>query len=208
MITPHTPESLSAFENLIADAYNAGKIHAPIHLRGGNEQQLINIFNKLNIQEHDWIVTTWCSHLECLLKGVKESELYDAILAKKSITLCFKKEKVISSAIVGATPSIANGLGMAAKLKDSNERVFCFIGDMGAMTGQAHENILYASLNHLPVHFIIADNGLSVKTPTNQVWNTQHDQIEEITKSLGNVHFYTYKNTWPHSGTGKFVNLW
>ncbi len=206
VITNHTKDSLIAFEREIADLYEAGKIHSPVHLRGGNEDQLLDIFQ--NIKDNSWVVTTWSSHLECLLRGVPPEEIKAAILNNKSITLCFKEYKVISSAIVGSTPSIANGLGLAAQLKGTNEQVFCFIGDCGALTGQAQENFRYAMNHKLPVTFIVADNGLSVKTPTAEVWALKEGELESILKQFTNVIYYKYKNTWPHSGTGKYVNLW
>ncbi len=202
----HTKESLIAFERSIADKYEAGLIRAPVHLRGGNEQQLLDIFKF--IRPEDWIVTSWASHLECLLKGVPVSDVEKAILNRKSITLCFKEQRVISSAIVGSTPSLANGLGLAAKRNGSKELVYCFIGDMGALTGQAQENIRLAWNLCLPVVFVVADNELSVKTPTHDVWKLDKGELYTILKGYDNVVYYSYKNTWPHSGTGVYINLW
>ena len=208
MLTNHTVESLRKLEFDISELYAEGQIKSPIHLRGGGEQQLIDIFDKENIDKDSWIVTSWSSHLECALRGVPVEEIKRAVLNNKSITLCFKEYKVISSAIVGAIPSIGNGLGLAAKLKQSNERVYIFIGDTTFMTGQAQENIRYAMNHNLPVKYIVSDNGLSVKTPTNVVWNLKEGELEQITKQYSNVIYYKYKNTWPHSGIGKFINLW
>ena len=52
----HTVESLKAFELDIADEFNAGHIRAPIHLEGGNEQQLLDIFK--DIKNDDWVFVT------------------------------------------------------------------------------------------------------------------------------------------------------
>ena len=40
----HTVESLRAFEQSVANAFNSGTIRSPVHLSGGNEQQLIDYF--------------------------------------------------------------------------------------------------------------------------------------------------------------------
>ncbi len=50
----HTVESLRAFEADIANEFNAGRIRAPIHLSGGNEQQLIDIFHDVNHQLYNF----------------------------------------------------------------------------------------------------------------------------------------------------------
>ncbi len=201
-----TKESLIAFERKIADLYEAGSIKSPIHLRGGNEEQLIEIFK--NIRPQDRICASWASHLECLLHGVPEEEITVAILNNKSITLCFEKYKVITSAIVSGICSIAVGFSLAAKRKNIDEITYCFIGDMSFLNGNAQEMIRYSDYHKLPIKFIVADNGLSVKTPTQAVWNIKPDEIARLCKDFGNVIHYKYVNVWPHSGTGKFVNLW
>ncbi len=199
-------QDLIDFENSIAALYEEGKIRSPVHLRGGNETILIDIFKIIRPQ--DRICTTWSSHLECLLHNVPKEELTESILNNKSITLCFAKYKVISSAIVGGICSIACGFALAAKLKNIDEVTYCFIGDMTFLTGAAQEIIRYSDNHNLPIKFIVADNGLSVKTPTKTVWNLQEDDISKICSQFRNVIYYKYKNTWPHSGINKFVNLW
>lgn len=201
-----TKEDLIKFERKIADLYESGAIKSPIHLRGGNEDQLIEIFKQIRPQ--DRICTSWASHLEILLKGVPEEEITQAILNNKSITLCFEKYKIISSAIVSGICSIAVGFSLAAKRKNVDEITYCFIGDMTFLNGNAQEMIRYSDYYNLPIRFVVADNGLSVKTPTCKVWNIAPDEIARLCKDFYNVVYYKYTNTWPHSGTGKFVNLW
>ena len=45
----HTKQSLIDFEADIASIYESGKIKAPVHLRDGNEQELIDLFSLLNV---------------------------------------------------------------------------------------------------------------------------------------------------------------
>jgi pyruvate dehydrogenase E1 component alpha subunit len=44
---------ITAFEAEIADLFQQGKIKAPIHLRSGCEQNLIDIFKE--IKSEDWV---------------------------------------------------------------------------------------------------------------------------------------------------------
>ena len=68
MDTNWTKESLIAFEEDIKAEFLAAKIHAPVHLAGGNEEQLIRIFKEVN--EEDWLFLTYRNHYHCLLKGM------------------------------------------------------------------------------------------------------------------------------------------
>mgnify|MGYP003316562543 CR=1 FL=1 len=130
-----------------------GKIKAPVHLYQGNEENIIKIFEKINSQ--DWIFCSWRSHYQCLLKGVPAEDIKKDILSGKSISLCFPKHKIYSSALVGGSLPIAVGTAMSLKIKnEKNVKVYCFMGEMTAETGIAHECIKYSRNFKLPIHFI------------------------------------------------------
>lgn len=186
-----------AFELRVADAFNAGRIRAPVHLSGGNEQQLIDYFAQ-HVRQQDWVCTTWRSHYHCLLKGVPEEVLFADILAGKSITLNYPEQRVLSSAIVGGICPIALGVAWAAKRRGLDERVHCFIGDMTARSGVVAECTQYAAWHALPLCFVIENNGVSVCTPTNDAWGKEAEP---------NVYSYDYTLSWPHSGAGKRVEF-
>jgi TPP-dependent pyruvate/acetoin dehydrogenase alpha subunit len=190
---------LIAFEKDIAAEYDAGHIRAPIHLDGGNEEQLIEIFEEIG--PNDWICGSWRQHYHCLLKGVPPELLKAEIMAGKSITLCFPQYRVISSAIVGGILPIALGLAWSIKRNGGNEKVWTFVGDMTAKTGIFSECLQYAEGHKLPISFIIEDNGKSVCTDTNSVWGKLE---QEYTTT---VTYFRYSHPWPHSGAGKRVNF-
>lgn len=205
MITPFTADDLIAFEEEIAALFNAGKIRSPIHLYSGNEAQMIHVFR--SVKESDWVCCSWRSHHQCLLKGVPPAELKATIIAGRSIALCFPKQRIISSAIVGGILPIAVGLAMGIKLRGGPEQVWCFMGDMTAETGIAHECVKYATNHNLPVNWIIEDNGLSTFTPTRQVWENVAYAPFRIDGVNGRITGYTYRSRWPHSGAGQFVKF-
>lgn len=193
-------DELLAFEADIAAEFEAGKIKAPVHLAGGNEAQLIEIFR--DIKPEDWVLCSWRSHYHCLLKGVPPAELKAAIMAGRSIALCFPEHKILSSAIVGGICPIATGLGWAIKERGGNERVHVFVGDMTARAGIYHECIQYCVGHGLPVTFHIEDNGKSVCTKTDEAWGNKrwYDRgCEERS--------YSYELSRPHVGTGKWVRF-
>lgn len=196
MNTAWTPETLAAFEADIAAEFNAGNIKAPVHLAGGNELQLLRIFE--DVQPQDFVCCTWRSHIHCLLKNVPPEDLKAAILDGRSIALCFPEQRVISSALVGGITPVALGLAWAAKRRGSGERVWCFIGDMAERGGLYHECAQYASGHDLPITFVVENNGLSVATDTEKSWGLWHGL---------DVRSYTYKLEWPHVATGKWVSM-
>ena len=190
-------EDLIDFEEDIAQEFDAAKIQAPVHLYSGNEHAMIEAFKEVRTQ--DWVFCTWRSHYQCLLKGVPPEELKQAIMEGKSISLCFPEHKIYSSAIVGGSIPIALGTAFGIKRQGKDERVFCFLGDMAAESGIFAECSKYASLNNLPIQFIIEDNGLSVCTPTVEAWQT-----EPVKR---NIKRYSYSSKWPHAGAGKRVQF-
>lgn len=200
MNTGHTIETLQNFERQIADDFNGGRIRAPIHLAGGNEKQLIDIFDR--VQPQDWVLTQWRSHYHCLLKGVDPIQLRQDILDGHSITLCYPEHKILSSAIVGGVLPIGVGLASAIKLDGGDAKVWCFVGDMTAHTGMYWECVRYAHGHGLSMRFIVEDNGISVCTPTAEVWGEEKNPDSDV---------YTeciyYSLPWPHSGAGHRVNF-
>ena len=171
-------EELIHFENKIVESWDAGKIRGPVHLSGGNEKPLIEIFKR--ISENDWVFSTWRSHYHALLKGVSPNWLENEILEGRSITIVNKDKKFYSSAIVGGIIPVAVGAAMSNKLKDIDETVWCFIGDMTFETGTFMENYKYAKNFNLPIKFIVEDNKVSTNTPTIETWGKKSEIPDDI----------------------------
>ena len=122
MITKLDPVNLKEFEVEISKLFAKKKIRAPIHLYDGNEKQIIKVFKK--IKKNDWVFCTWRSHYQCLLKGVPKKKLTDSILDGNSISLCFPKYKIFSSAIVGGILPIAVGAAQSIKINKKKRKSF------------------------------------------------------------------------------------
>ena len=197
-------KDLISFETEIATLFNVGKIKAPVHLYKGNEDNIIDVFK--NIKKNDWVFCSWRSHYQCLLKGVPYQELKDEIIAGRSISLCFPKYKIFSSAMVGGVLPIAVGTAMSIKLKkEKSSKVFCFMGEMTSETGIAHECIKYSRNFKLPIHFVVEDNEKSVCTDTREAWNQKKLSFEKRNDDY--VTYYKYKTSYPHAGAGKRVQF-
>lgn len=201
-----TKEEIISFEKEIADIFAQGLIRAPVHLRSGREDQLISIFKNEEIGPEDYVFGYWDSHELALLKGVPREELKEAIVAGKSISLCFPQHHVLCSGIVGSLMGTATGVAWALKNRGQKGRAFIFCGDMSAETGSFFEAVKYAHNFDLPVKFIVCDNGVSVMTDTRKVWGSQQPWFEG-TKYEKNIIYFQYQNEYPHSGLGKLIKF-
>jgi len=201
-----TKEELIEFEVEMAACCDAAMILSPVHLYDENEEQIIEVFKKQKIGPEDWVLGTWRSHYQCLLKGVPREELKTAILQGRSISLCFKEYRVLCSGIVTGTLPIATGIALDIKRKGGTNKVYCFMGDMTSETGIAHECIKYARNHKLPIHFIIEDNGKSVCTDTRATWAQEKLTYEDVNDEY--ITYYRYKlDKYPHAGAGKRVQF-
>lgn len=198
-----TEKVLINFESEIAKLFNNAEIKAPIHLYYGNEKAMINIFKK--IKKNDWVFCTWRSHYQCLLKGVPKEKLKNEILAGKSISLCFPKYNIYSSAIAGGIIPIAVGAALSIKIKKEKKKVFCFVGEMVSETGIMHECLKFSKNYKLPIHFIVEDNRKSVCSDTRKVWKQPKLSFEKYKDKY--ITYYKYKNKYPHAGAGKRVQF-
>lgn len=199
------PSDLRAFSTRIAEHFNAGRIRAPVHLDDGNEEALIRYFKGVNPQ--DWILCSWRSHYKALLKGVPAAELEEQILAGRSISLCFAKYRVLSSAMVAGNLPIALGIAMSIKRQKGDEHVHAFLGDMTALTGQFHECIAYAHNFDLPITFVVEDNDKSVCTPTREAWGIKSREANIYEGKFSKLYHFSYESQYPHAGAGQRVNF-
>lgn len=226
-----TKDELIAFETEVAAAFNIGQIRAPVHLAGGNEDQLIRIFK--DVRPGDWVLGTWRAHLHALLHGIPRDRLMKAILDGRSISLCWPKHRFLCSGIVAGCLPIAVGIAAGIKCtyyenKSDIPHVWCFIGDMAARTGAFHEARQYAVGHDLPIHFVIENNGKSVLTDTKEVWGGNRLDYSEWwaldsdgttlymePQDDGRVYYeggaktlqYRYTLPFPHAGAGTRVQF-
>jgi len=183
-----TAAELIAFEADIAREFEAGSIHAPVHLSGGNEQQLIDIFR--DVRATDWVCSTWRSHYHALLKGIPPAEVKAQIMAGRSMFISSVEHRFLSSAIMGGMLPIACGLAYAG------ECVWCFVGDMCASVGAFKDATAFAVKNNLKVEFVIEDNGLSTNTPTMKAWGPIGGAV--AFSPWGRHKHYYYERSYPH----------
>lgn len=201
-----TKEDLISFEQEIAAIFATGVIRAPVHLRSGREEKLIEIFREHRIGPDDYVFGYWDSHELALLKGVPRDVLKQAIVEGKSISLCFPEYKVLCSGIVGSLMGTAVGAAWSLQRQGKPGAAYIFCGEMSAETGVFHEAVKYAVNFDLPVKFIVCDNGVSVMTKTREVWGCEDPWFKD-TKYESKIIYFKYVNGYPHSGLGKLIKF-
>jgi len=192
-----TKQDLINFEKDILKEYEAGKIRGSVHLSGGNEEELIKIFE--NIKKNDWVFSNHRSHYHALLKTRNPKWVKQEIMNGNSIHINSAEHNFFTSAIVGGQIPIALGVALGLKLMGNTDRVWCFLGDMASAMGIYKECFKYATGHNLRITFVEEDNGLGVNTPTAEVWGNE-DLINEC-----KVETYWYKRKYPHHGIGKWI---
>ena len=90
---------------------------------------------------------------------------------------------------------------MAIERRGGAERVWCFVGDMTALTGIFAESLRYAENFGLPIKFIVEDNGVSVCTNTASAWGGRlYEEGKHVCR-------YSYRSRFPHAGAGQRVQF-
>lgn len=201
----YTIKDLQNFEQEIADAYKEGKIRAPIHLRGSEdeayERQMLNIFSIIRPQDY-WF-SYWDSHIPALLKGATKELVRKEIYRGNSIALCFPEYRFFCSGIVASLCGVACGAALEIKRQGLDEHVYHYCGDMSAETGTFYEAVKYSANRELPITYIVGNNGKSVLSDTFDTWagKDMHNDYSYKIKE------FFYINQWPHSGLSEKVKF-
>ena len=196
MVTSHTRESLITFEKRVQEIWESGEAPSLLHLSGGNEGQLLDIFK--NVRPQDWIFVSHRAHYHILLKGYPEELLLERIREDRHMFVFSREHRIYQSAILGGTLGIATGVAQAIKDSGEDSLVLCFLGDGAEENGALHSAALYAEGHELPILFVVEDNDRQVDTDRasrrGKAW-------ERCRLTSPCIMRYEYKPTWPHAGS-------
>jgi len=207
-----TSQDLIAFETRIRDHFAAGQLPCLIHLSGGNETQLLDIFSRLRPQ--DWVFSTHRNHYHALLKGIPADHLEAEILAGRSMFIYSREHNFLTSSILAGTCCIAAGvawelaqlsaLNSQLSAREAQPHVYCFLGDGAEEQGHYYEAALFAEANHLPITFIVEDNDRQVDADraTRARGPLAARKVREPLNHFACVYRYHYTPTYPHGGAG------
>lgn len=196
MITEHTRETLLEFERGIKLLFANGELPFLVHLSGGNEGQLLDIFREIGPE--DWVFSTHRSHYHALLKGIAPADLETLILEGRSMFVFSREHRFVTSSILGGICGMAAGVALALKQSGSTAKVWAFVGDGAEDNGHTYEAIRYVTGMDLPCTFILEDNDRQVDTTHAERWGT----AKRFEWNSPKVRRYSYTATFPHGGAG------
>ena len=165
------------FEETVYYLFLEGEIPGTLHQYQGQEAVAVGICDVL--RPTDWITSTHRPHGHALAKGVTPraamAELYG-----KSTGCCAGKGGSMhlgdpavgmlpAIAIVGAGNTVVTGLGLAFKLRRTDQVAVCFFGDGASNEGAFHEGLNFAAVRRLPIVFVCENNLYGASTPFHAV---------------------------------------
>lgn len=163
---------LRRFEERVNDLFLAGMIPGTLHLYTGQEAVAVGVCTAL--RKDDFIVSTHRPHGHYIAKGGQLAEIMAELLGKR--TGCCKGKggsmhvgdftvgMPPAIAIVGGNVPIAAGMGLAFRMRKTDQVVACFFGDGAVNQGMWHEGVNIAAVWKLPVIFVCENNLYAAST--------------------------------------------
>ncbi len=160
------------FEQTALQYYQAGQMGGFLHLYIGQESVAVGTLSLRG--EDDQVITGYRSHGHALAIGMSMNECMGELFGK--VTGCSKgkggsmhffapdKNYWGGHGIVGGQTPLGLGLAYGIKYKGIKGCCLCYLGDGAVNQGTYHESLNLASLNDLPVLFIIENNRYSMGT--------------------------------------------
>jgi len=162
------------FEEKVYYLFVQGVLPGTVHLYTGQEAVAVGVCS--NLRRDDFVTSTHRPHGHFIAKGGALKQLMAELYAKKtgcskakggSMHLCDLEVGMPPSiAIVAAAVPVAAGMGLAFKMKRTDQVVTCFFGDGATNEGAWHEGLNVAAIWKLPVVFVCENNLYAASTRT------------------------------------------
>ena len=157
---------IRTFEEECSRQYMQGNIRGFLHLYIGEEAIAVGAISALRPQ--DYVVTHYRDHGHALARGLDSKTVMAELFGKAtgssggkggSMHLFDVSRNFMGGyAIVGGQMPVAAGLALAAKYKEEDRMVLCFLGDGALNEGEFHESMNLASIRHLPIIYFCENN--------------------------------------------------
>ncbi len=168
---------IRAFELRAAEMYTKAKIGGYCHLNLGEEATVVGLMAALC--PTDYLFATYREHGYALARGVPAERVMAELFGKAtgtsggwggSMHLFDADLRLLGGyGIVGGQIPLATGAALAISYRaepgERAEAVMCLIGDGATNIGAFHESLNLAAIWHLPIVYVIVNNGLGMGTP-------------------------------------------
>jgi TPP-dependent pyruvate/acetoin dehydrogenase alpha subunit len=165
------------FEERVYRLFLDGEIPGTLHQYQGQEAVAAGVCDVL--RRDDWITSTHRPHGHALAKGVSARSAM-AELYGKATGCCAGKGGSMhlgdpavgmlpAIAIVGGGNTVVTGLGLAMKLRRSDQVATCFFGEGATNEGAFHEGLNFAAVEDLPIVLVCENNLYGASTPYTRV---------------------------------------
>ena len=179
------------FEDRVYRLFLDGEIPGTLHQYQGQEAVAAGVCDVL--RRDDWITSTHRPHGHALAKGVSAraamAELYG-----KATGCCGGKGGSMhlgdpavgmlpAIAIVGGGNTVVTGLGLAMKLRRTDQVAVCFFGEGATNEGAFHEGLNFTAVEQLPIVLVCENNLYGASTPYTRV--SRVPDVAERAKAYG-----------------------
>jgi acetoin:2,6-dichlorophenolindophenol oxidoreductase subunit alpha len=167
--------TIREFEERLHTEFATGEIPGFVHLYAGEEAIAAGVCAHLG--RDDYVASTHRGHGHSIAKGCDVAAMMAEIYGKRE-GIChgkggsmhiadLSKGMLGANGIVGGGPPLVCGVGLTAKVKGSDQVAVSFTGDGGSNQGTFLESLNLAAAWHLPVVFVVENNGYAESTSPN-----------------------------------------
>jgi TPP-dependent pyruvate/acetoin dehydrogenase alpha subunit len=163
------------FEERLHTEFATGEIPGFVHLYAGEEAIAAGVM--AHLRPDDFVASTHRGHGHAIAKGCDVKAMMAEIYGKAT-GLCrgkggsmhiadLSKGMLGANGIVGGGPPLVCGVGLKAKVTKTDQVGVSFTGDGGSNQGTFLESLNLAASWHLPVVFVVENNGYAESTSAN-----------------------------------------
>lgn len=167
-----TMRTIRDFEDRVYREFQTGQMPGFVHLYAGEEAVATGVCDVLT--PNDYIASTHRGHGHAIAKGCDVRAMMAELYGKETGTCKGKGGSMHiadlstgmlgANGIVGGGPPLVCGVGLSAKVRGTDQVGVSFTGDGGANQGTFLESLNFAAAMHLPVIFVIENNGYAEST--------------------------------------------
>jgi pyruvate dehydrogenase E1 component alpha subunit len=167
--------TIREFEERLHTEFATGEIPGFVHLYAGEEAIAAGVCTHLRAD--DYVASTHRGHGHSIAKGCDVGAMMAEIYGKRE-GIChgkggsmhiadLSKGMLGANGIVGGGPPLVCGVGLTAKVRGTDQVAVSFTGDGGSNQGTFLESLNLAAAWHLPVVFVVENNGYAESTSPN-----------------------------------------